>query len=167
MKPQRSKQPSLAQRLKLETARADDATRQMNEAVRLGKGMEKLWNEAESNVKRMESEVEAANANMAEMGERWKAAETHSKVSHQLLTEAREEIERLNAEREQVGTDYCIERMKVVRLEEQVEELEIDLEHSDADRRQLQRDIEAMHKELSRLQPFNRLLATFPPQEMP
>ena len=106
--------------LNLETARADDATRQ--------------FNEAQAAIKRMESEVEAANANMAEMGKLWKAAETHSKVNHQLLTDAREEIVRLRT----------------------------DLAHSDAERRKLERDVLAQRAELAKLQPFNRILGAFP-----
>ena len=110
--------------LNLETARADDATRQ--------------FNEAQAAIKRMESEVEAANANMAEMGKRWKDVETHS----------REEIVRLKAKCRMLYDEEFFQRTCNAKLQD-------DLAHSDADRRQLQRDIEAQKKVLDRWGKFD------------
>ena len=135
------KKVSLAKRLKLAEARADDATRQMNEAVRLGKGMEELWIEARSELKacrrlhlmavddrrsaerrRRELQIEA---NL--WHGKFKDAQMHAKVEYDLLTEAREEITKLKEER-----------------------------------RKLERDVLAQRAELAKLQPFNRILGAFP-----
>ena len=68
------KKVSLAKRLKLAEARADDAQRQFNEAER----------------RRRELQIEA---NL--WHGKFKDAQMHAKVEHDLLTEAREEITKL------------------------------------------------------------------------
>ena len=125
----RSKQESLAGLLQLEAARADDATRQMNEAVRLGKGMEELWNEARSELKAC-------------------------RRLHLMAVDDRRSLEiacELNmAEYLKADEALKVELLANQFMRAEMERLKADLAHSDADRRQLQRDVEAQKKVLDR-----------------
>src|SRR5208282_3768772 len=75
---------------KLETARADDATKQFNDSqAQLRIHMKMLVNSREAN----RFNEFAAHLNM----EAYESAQLHAKTNHQLLTEARAEIDRLKA----------------------------------------------------------------------
>ncbi len=122
------KKVSLAKRLKLAEARADDAQRQFNEAER----------------RRRELQIEA---NL--WHGKFKDAQMHAKVEHDLLTETlRQEVSRLTGESQ--------------KLRAKNEALVAALAHSDAERRKLERDVLAQRAELAKLQPFNRILGAFP-----
>ena len=45
---------------------------------------------------------------------------------------------------------------------DEIDFLQADLSHSDAERRKLERDVLAQRAELASLQPFNRILGAFP-----
>ena len=135
------KKVSLAKRLKLAEARADDATRQMNEAVRLGKGMEELWHEAQSELKAC-------------------------RRLHLMAVDDRRSLEiacELNmAEYLKADEALKVELLANQFMRAEMERLKADLAHSDAERRKLERDVLAQRAELAKLQPFNRILGAFP-----